>query len=96
MESIPTRNVKLSARIRYGMEDTESDTIIIKNWPEKFTDVLNQIGVSAVPNEIGEDDVEKGDYYSRCFSQTTRMVTNKGSLKISGRNIDAVQIIQKG
>ena len=96
MESMPTRNVKLSARIRYGMEDSESDTIIIKNWPEKFTDVLNQIGVSAVPNEIGEDDVEKGDYYSRCFSQTTRMVTNKGSLKITGRNIDAVQIIQKG
>ena len=78
------------------MEDSESDTIIIKNWPEKFTDILNQISVSAVPNEIGEDDVEKGDYYSRCFSQTTRMVTNKGSLKISGRNIDAVQIIQKG
>ena len=78
------------------MEDSESDTIIIKNWPEKFTDVLNQIGESAVPNEIGEDDVEKGDYYSRCFSQTTRMVTNKGSLKITGRNIDAVQIIQKG
>ena len=96
MGSTRTRNVKLSARIRYGMEDTESDTIIIKNWPEKFTDVLNQIDVSAVPNEIGEDDVEKGDYYSRCFSQTTRMVTNKGSLKISGRNIDAVQIIQKG
>lgn len=96
MGSTRTRNVKLSARIRYGMEDSESDTIIIKNWPEKFTDVLNQIGVSAVPNEIATDDVEKGDYYSRCFSQTTRMVTNKGSLKISGRNIDAVQIIQKG
>ena len=93
---MPTRNVKLCAQIRYGMEDSESDTIVIKNWPEKFTDILNQISVSAVPNEIGEDDVEKGDYYSRCFSQTTRMVTNKGSLKISGRNIDAVQIIQKG
>ena len=78
------------------MEDSESDTIVIKNWPEKYTDILNQIGVSSVPNEIGEDDVEKGDYYSRCFSQTTRMVTNKGSLKITGRNIDAVQIIQKG
>ena len=91
-----TRNVKLCAQIRYDMEDSEPDTIVIKNWPEKFTHILNQISVSAVPNEIGEDDVEKGDYYSRCFSQTTRMVTNKGSLKISGRNIDAVQIIQKG
>jgi len=40
--------------------------------------------------------VEKGDYYSRSFSQTTRMVTNKGSLKVSGKNIDTVQIIQKG
>ncbi len=93
---MPTRNVKLSAQIRYGMEDTESDTIIIKNWPEKFSDILNKIGVNATPNEIGEGEVEKGDYYSRCFSQTTRMITNKGSLKISGTDIDTVQIIQKG
>ena len=69
------------------MEDSEPETIVIKNWPEKFSDILN---------EIGEGEVEKGDYYSRCFSHTTRMVTNKGSLKISGTNIDAVQIIQKG
>ena len=69
------------------MEDSEPETIVIKNWPEKFSDILN---------EIGEGEVEKGDYYSRCFSQTTRMITNKGSLKISGTNIDAVQVIQKG
>jgi len=78
------------------MEDSESDTIVIKNWPEKFSDILNEIGVTAIPNEIGEGDVEKGDYYSRCFTQTTRMITNKGSLKITGTDIDAVQIIQKG
>jgi hypothetical protein len=78
------------------MEDSESETIVIKNWPEKFSDILNKIGVNASPNEIGEDEVENGDYYSRCFSQTTRMITNKGSIKISGRNIDVVQIIQKG
>ena len=52
--------------------------------------------VQQTPNEIGKGDVEKGDYYSRCFTQTTRMITNKGSLKLSGANIDAVQIIQKG
>ena len=78
------------------MEDSEPETIVIKNWPEKFSDILNEIGVSGTPNEIGEGEVEKGDYYSRCFSQTTRMVTHKGSLKFSGVNIDAVQIIQKG
>ena len=69
------------------MEDSEPETIVIKNWPEKFSNILN---------EIGEGEVEKGDYYSRIFSPTTRMITNKGSLKISGTNIDAVQIIQKG
>ena len=78
------------------MEDSEPETIVLKNWPEKFSDILNEIGVSATPNKIGEGEVEKGDYYSRIFSQTTRMVTNKGSLKISDSNIDAVQIIQKG
>ena len=95
-QSRTTRNVKLRAKIRYGMEDSEPETIVIKNWPEKFSDMLNEIGIIATPNEIGEGEVEKGDYYSRCFSQTTRMITNKGSLKVSGTNIDSVQIIQKG
>jgi len=53
------------------MEDSEPETIVLKNWPEKFSDILNEIGVSATPNEIGVGEVEKGDYYSRCFSQTT-------------------------
>ena len=78
------------------MEDSEPEIIVLKNWPEKFSDILNKIGVNATPNEIGEGDVEKGDYYSRCFTQTTRMITNKGSLKITGTDIDAVHIIQKG
>ena len=78
------------------MEDSEPETIVLTNWSEKFSDILNEIGFSAIPNEIGEGEVEKGDYYSRCFSQTTRMITNKGSLKVSGTNIDVVHIIQKG
>ena len=41
------------------MEDSEPETIVIKNWPEKFSDMLNEIGVSATPNEIGEGEVEK-------------------------------------
>ena len=45
---------------------------------------------------IGTDDVEKGDYYSRYFAQTPRMMTNKGCLDIKNSNIDVIQIIQKG
>ena len=40
--------------------------------------------------------IENDDYYSRFFSQTPRMVTNKGSLEVRNSNIDVIQIIQKG
>lgn len=78
------------------MQDTESDTFVLKTWPEKICDVLKEFNIDCQPNEITTGDVENDDYYCRCFSQTPRMVTNKGSLEVKGSNIDAIQIIQKG
>ncbi len=78
------------------MHDTESETFVIQSMPEKFSDMLKKIAVSSTPKEIATDDVENDDYYSRAFSQTTRMVTNKGCLDVTGTNIDVIQIIQKG
>jgi len=78
------------------MHDDEPDTFILKTWPEKFCDMLKEIGVNAKAQEIASTDVENDDYYSRYFSQTTRMVTNKGSLEVKKSNIDVIQIIQKG
>jgi len=78
------------------MHDTESDTFIRQTWPEKFSDMLKEIGVDSESKEIATDEVENDDYYSRYFSQTPRMVTNKGCIEIKNSNIDVVQIIQKG
>ena len=78
------------------MHDTESETFVIQSIPEKFSDMLKEIAISSTPKEIATDDVENDDYYSRAFSQTTRMVTNKGCLDVTGTNIDVIQIIQKG
>ena len=78
------------------MHDSEPDTFVIKSMPEKFSEILNEIGVSSTPKEIAVDDVEHDDYYSRAFSQTTRMVTNKGCLDVTGTTIDVIQINQKG
>jgi len=78
------------------MHDTESDTFINQTWPEKFSDILKEIGVDSESKEIATDEVENDDYYSRYFSQTPRMVTNKGCIEIKNSNIDVVQIIQKG
>ncbi len=78
------------------MHDEESDTFVSQTWPEKFTDMLKEIGVDSESKEIGTDDVEKGDYYGRYFSQTPRMITNRGCLDVKNTNIDVIQIIQKG
>lgn len=78
------------------MQDTEPETIVLKTWPEKFSEMLNEIGVESTPKEVGSLDIEKGDYYSRYFPNSPRMVTNRGCLEIKGTNIDLVQIIQKG
>lgn len=78
------------------MHDSEPDTFVLQSWPEKFSDMLKKIGVDSESKQIGTDDVEKGDYYSRYFSQTPRMVTNKGCLDLTNSNIDVIQIIQKG
>ena len=78
------------------MHDSAPETFVIKSEPEKFSDMLKEIAIDSTPKEIATDDVENDDYYSRVFSQTTRMVTNKGCLDVTGTNIDVIQIIQKG
>ena len=78
------------------MHDSEPDTFKLRSWPEKFSEMLQDIGVDSLANDIGTSDIESGDYYSRCYSQTPRMVTNKGTLNLKDTNIDMVQIIQKG
>lgn len=79
------------------MHDLESDTFVYQAWPEKFSHMLKEIGVGSTPKELGTDSVEKvKDYYGRNFSQTTRMITNRGVVELNDSNIDVIQIIQKG
>ena len=78
------------------MHDSEPDTIVLKSYPQQMSEQLAEFGVESTALEIATSDVEKGDYYSRCFAQTPRMVTNKGCLELKNCNIDLIQIIQKG
>ena len=78
------------------MHDTEPDTFVLQSWPEKYSCMLREIGIDSTVKDIGTDDVEKGDYYSRYFAHTARMITNCGCLEVNGSNIDVIQIIQKG
>ena len=80
-----------------NMHDTETDTFVLETWPQKISHMLGEIGVDAEPKEVGSTNIEKSkDYYGRNFSQTPRMVTNRGCVELKNSNIDAIQIIQKG
>ncbi len=78
------------------MHDSEPDTMIIKTHPQILGENLSEFGIESSVKDIASDEVEKGDYYSRYFTQTPRMITNKGCLELKNSNIDVVQIIQKG
>lgn len=78
------------------MQDDEPDTFVLQTWAEKFSDMLKGIDVESEPKEIGSDEIERGDYYSRYFAHTARMITNRGCLDVKNSNIDMIQIIQKG
>jgi hypothetical protein len=47
------------------------------------------------PLEIGSLDIEKKSYYSHFFTLTPVLVTNRGSIKVSGKNFYYIQIIQR-
>jgi hypothetical protein len=78
------------------MHDSESDSFVLQSWPQKYSSMLKEIGVDSESKQIGSDVVETGDYFSRYFSQSPRMITNRGCLEIKNSNIDLIQIIQQG
>ena len=79
------------------MHDEEPDTFVSMTWPEKLAQMLDTIGIKSEACPVGSVlAVESGDYYSRYAASTPRMVTNRGCVKVSGKNIDMVHIIQKG
>ncbi len=78
------------------MHDSEPDTFTKKDKRIEYCELLENIGISAEPEQFETDEVEKSDYYSKYFSHTPAMVTNHGCVAVKGTNIDVIQIIQKG
>ncbi len=78
------------------MHDSESEIIVQKTKREEFHEALQKAGISTEVEPINAEDIEKDDCFSKHFTHSPSMVTNHGCLKITGSNIDLVQIIQKG
>jgi hypothetical protein len=75
----------------------EIEPVIVRKLSthEKLAEEMkqSQIGCEALPP--GSHPIERKQYYSQTFSMSPKFVTNKGLVKIRGKNIDFVQLLQR-
>ena len=56
---------------------------------------LNDHGIDADAVAQGTHPVEKQEYYSHKFGLSSKFVTNKGVIRVRGRNFDLVQVLER-
>jgi hypothetical protein len=97
VEHKSTQSVHPGSNKREEDDQEDIDPIIIKKLSahEKMAEEIkkNQIDCEAV--ELGSHPLERKQYFSQTFSMSPKFVTNKGLVKIKGRNIDYVQLLQR-
>ena len=73
------------------------DPIIIKKLSahEKMAEEIKKNRIDCEALEVGSHRLERKQYFSETFSMSPKFVTNQGLVKIKGRNIDFVQLLQR-
>lgn len=74
----------------------EEPVIVKKMSPnEMLAAGLNEHGVSADAVAVGTHPVEKQEYYSHKFGLNSKFVTNRGVIRVAGRNFNLVQVLER-
>ena len=73
------------------------DPVTIKKLSahEKMAEEIKKSQIDCEVVELGLHPLERKQYYSQTFSMSPKFVTNRGLVKIKGRNIDYVQLLQR-
>jgi hypothetical protein len=79
----------------HGHGDGEP-VIIRKVAPnEMLANDLNEHGIIAEHVAQGTHPIESGPCYSHMFGMNSKLTTNKGVIRVRGKNFDLVQVLQK-
>ena len=78
----------------HGHGDIEPAVVKKQSPSEKLADQMEKSGVSCEALPLGSHQFENQPYYSHMFALSSRVATNKGIVKIKGRNVDFVQVLQ--
>ena len=79
----------------HGHEDIEPVVVRKSNLNSQLADQMEKAGIPCQPLEIGSHPLEQSPPYSHMFALTSRLTSNKGIIKVKGRNLDFVQILQR-
>lgn len=78
-------------------DNRDIDPIIITKLSvhEKMVEEMKQSQIDAEALPLGSHPIERKQQYSQTISMSPKFVTNKGLVKIKGKNIDFVQLLQR-
>jgi len=79
----------------HGHGEIEPVVAKIQSLSQTMAEEMKKGGVQGDALDIGSHPLEKGPYYSQLFALSSRLVTNKGLIKVRGKNIDFIQILQR-
>jgi hypothetical protein len=78
----------------YGQGDIDPVTVKKMSAHERLAKEIKQSKIECEALSLGSHPIEASEYPSQLFSMSPRLLTNKGLVKIKGKNIDYVQILQ--
>jgi hypothetical protein len=62
---------------------------------ELMAEQMKNAGIHCEPLALGSHPIERKPTSGHMFALTSRLTTNRGLVKVRGRNIDFVQIVQR-
>jgi len=97
VEHKSTRTAHIGSNRREEHDQEDIDPIIMKKLSphEKMAEEIKKNQIDCEALELGSHHLERKQYFSQTFSMSPKFVTNKGLVKIKGRNIDYVQLLQR-
>ena len=79
----------------HGRGDIEPVVVKMQSLNQELAGEMTKSGVDCEALALGSHPLESGPYYSDMFALSPRLVTNKGVIKLRGRNIDFVHVLQR-
>ena len=73
----------------------EPIVVKIMSSSQTMAEQMKKGGVQCDVLAFGPHPLEKGPYYSQMFALSSRLATNKGLIRVRGKNIDFIQILQR-